>query len=73
MDSGETIAQWRKFYFQKCRVRCVKHLVVASFHIQAYVHDGLHVHAQRFSVWVYICFVCVTSQTNHLNHVLTIL
>lgn len=37
MDSGETIAQWRKLYFQKFRVRCVKHSSFATFHVQACV------------------------------------
>jgi hypothetical protein len=37
MDSGETIAQWRKLYFQKFRVRCVKHSSFASFNVHASV------------------------------------
>lgn len=64
MDSGETIAQWRKFYFQKSRVRCVKHLVVASFHIQACVHEGYMYMFKDSCVWVCICFVCVIIPTN---------
>jgi hypothetical protein len=60
MDSGETIAQWRKLYFQKFEVRCTKHFS-GCFYMQACAHVDKMYLFKHLSVHARICMlhVCV--------------